>query len=175
MTSSAQPVLQIEGLGLDIGPVSVVDGVDLRLAPGRILALVGESGCGKSLTALSVLNLLPSAVTRRRGSIRLAGRELAGLDEQTMRTLRGREASVIFQEPVASLNPLMRVGDQVAEVLDIHRPASRQRHAEEVLEMLAKVGIPDPAAAVPLRAVRRDVPARDDCRGLGGAAPVADR
>ncbi|MFM1854914.1 MAG: hypothetical protein RLZ83_223 [Pseudomonadota bacterium] len=145
MTSSAQPVLQIEGLGLDIGPVSVVDGVDLRLAPGRILALVGESGCGKSLTALSVLNLLPSAVTRRRGSIRLAGRELAGLDEQTMRTLRGREASVIFQEPVASLNPLMRVGEQVAEVLDIHRPASRQRHGEEVLEMLAKVGIPDPA------------------------------
>jgi peptide/nickel transport system ATP-binding protein len=144
MTTASEPVLRIEGLGLDIGAVSVLDGVDLHLAPGRILALVGESGCGKSLTALSVLNLLPSAVSRRRGSIQLAGRELVGLEEPALRDVRGREASIIFQEPVASLNPLMRVGEQVAEVLDIHQPGSPHSRADQVLEMLAKVGIPDP-------------------------------
>lgn len=144
MIMGAESALEIDALGLDIGAASVVDGVDLRLAAGRILALVGESGCGKSLTALSILNLLPSAVTRRRGRIRLAGRDIAALDERALRDVRGREASIIFQEPVASLNPLMRVGEQVAEVLQIHQPDNRQRHADAVVEMLAKVGIPDP-------------------------------
>ena len=141
---TSDPVLEIRGLGLDIGASSVVDGVDLCLHPGQILALVGESGCGKSLTALSVLNLLPSAVSQRRGSIRLAGRELTGLDERAMRSIRGTEASMIFQEPVASLNPLMRVGAQVSEVLQIHRPALKD-HRAMALDMLARIGIPEPA------------------------------
>ena len=107
--------------------------------------MVGESGCGKSLTALSILKLLPSAARLTRGRITLEGRDLASLDEAAMTRLRGDRVSIIFQEPVASLNPLMRVGAQVAEALLLHRGLSRAEAWRRAIAMFARVGISDPA------------------------------
>ena len=137
--------LEVDDLALDIAGSSVVDGVSLRVPAGRILALVGESGCGKSLTALSILNLLPKAARRTRGHIRLAGQDLTGLPESALESLRGKLASIIFQEPVASLNTLMRVGTQVAEALRIHQGLSRADAHTQALAMLERVGIAEPA------------------------------
>jgi oligopeptide/dipeptide ABC transporter ATP-binding protein len=122
----------------------VVDGVSLSIRRGEVLALVGESGCGKSLTALSVLRLLPAAARVAGGSIAMEGTDLLALDEASLRDLRGNRVSVIFQEPVASLNPLVRVGDQVAESLRLHRGASAAAARAEAVAMLARVGIADP-------------------------------
>jgi peptide/nickel transport system ATP-binding protein len=141
----AAPLLAIEGLGVEIGGVAVVDGVTLRLRAGRVLALVGESGSGKSLTALAVLGLLPGVARRTGGRILLEGRDLAAMDEAGLARVRGDLASVVFQEPVASLNPLLRVGDQVAEALRLHRGLSGREAWAEAVRMLATVGIPDAA------------------------------
>ena len=139
------PLLSVQDLVIRIAGVNVVDGVSLAVAEGRILAIVGESGCGKSLTALSLLQLLPRAAQIADGRILLEGQDLTALDEPALRALRGDRASIIFQEPVASLNPLMRVGEQVAEALRIHRGLSRAQAQQEAIAMLAQVGIPDPA------------------------------
>ncbi|HEY9346836.1 MAG TPA: ABC transporter ATP-binding protein, partial [Inquilinus sp.] len=138
------PLLAIEGLKVAIGGRSVVDGVSLSIGRGEVLALVGESGCGKSLTALSVLRLLPAAARVAGGAIAMEGTNLLALDEASLRDLRGNRVSVIFQEPVASLNPLVRVGDQVAESLRLHRGASAAEAHSEAVAMLARVGIADP-------------------------------
>ena len=139
------PLLSNEGLSLSAGSISLVDQVSLAVEPGQILALVGESGCGKSLTALSVLGLLPQVIRRTAGRIVLDGQELSAMGENGLRDIRGRLASFIFQEPVASLNPLMRVGEQVAEALRIHQGLRGRAAEAAALEMLARVGIPDPA------------------------------
>jgi len=138
------PLLAIDGLRVAIGGRSVVDGVSLSIGRGEVLALVGESGCGKSLTALSVLRLLPAAARVAGGAIAMEGTDLLALDEASLRDLRGNRVSVIFQEPVASLNPLVRVGDQVAESLRLHRGASAADARAEAVAMLARVGIADP-------------------------------
>ncbi|WP_343711957.1 ABC transporter ATP-binding protein [Inquilinus sp.] len=138
------PLLAIDGLRVAIGGRSVVDGVSLSIGRGEVLALVGESGCGKSLTALSVLRLLPAAARVAGGAIAMEGTDLLALDEAALRDLRGNRVSVIFQEPVASLNPLVRVGDQVAESLRLHRGASAAEARAEAVAMLARVGIADP-------------------------------
>ena len=122
MGSEAVPVplsavLSVKDLVIRIAGVNVVDGVSLAAAEGSILAIVGESGCGKSLTALSILQLLPGAAQIAGGKIHLEGAELTAMDEAELRQVRGNRASIIFQEPVASLNPLMRVGAQVEEAL----------------------------------------------------------
>jgi len=145
MSGSANPMLAIEGLAIEIDGNRIVDGVSLGVETGRILAIVGESGCGKSLTALSVLGLLPGAARVADGSIRLGGRELTGLSEAELSQVRGNDAAIIFQEPVASLNPLMRVGEQVEEALLLHRGLSRAAAREEAIAIMARVGIPDPA------------------------------
>ncbi|RYE31569.1 MAG: ABC transporter ATP-binding protein [Hyphomicrobiales bacterium] len=145
MTSSPNPMLAVEGLAIEIDGNRIVDGVSLSVETGRILAIVGESGCGKSLTALSVLGLLPGAARISSGSIRLDGRELTGLSEAELSQVRGNDAAIIFQEPVASLNPLMRVGEQVEEALLLHRGLSRAAAREEAIAIMARVGIPDPA------------------------------
>jgi peptide/nickel transport system ATP-binding protein len=145
MSKRADPMLAIEGLAIEIDGNRIVDGVSLSVGTSRILAIVGESGCGKSLTALSVLGLLPSAAKVSAGSIRLGGRELAGLSEAELSQVRGNDAAIIFQEPVASLNPLMRVGEQVEEALLLHRGLSRAEAREEAIAIMARVGIPDPA------------------------------
>jgi peptide/nickel transport system ATP-binding protein len=144
MPLDAPPLLAIDGLRVAIGGRSVVDGVSLSIRRGEVLALVGESGCGKSLTALSVLRLLPAAARVAAGTIAMEGTDLLALDEASLRGLRGNRVSVIFQEPVASLNPLVRVGDQVAESLRLHRGASAAAARAEAVAMLARVGIADP-------------------------------
>ena len=138
-------MLSVEDLAIAIDGHRIVDGVSLSVASGRILAIVGESGCGKSLTALSMLGLLPKAAQVAGGTIRLGERTLTALSEAEMAQVRGNDAAIIFQEPLASLNPLMRVGAQVEEALLLHRGLSRSAAREEAIATMARVGIPDPA------------------------------
>jgi oligopeptide/dipeptide ABC transporter ATP-binding protein len=141
-------LLEVRGLGVGFetgsGRVRVVQGLDLEVAPGEVLGIVGESGSGKSVTALALMRLLGPA-GRVEGSVRLDGRELLELGEEEMRSVRGREMSMIFQEPMTSLNPVYRVGFQVAEALEAHRLASRRAAAARAVELLDLVGIPDPS------------------------------
>lgn len=139
-----KPLLAIDDLRIAIAGVDVVDGVSLAAGQGRILAIVGESGCGKSLTALSILRLLPKAALITDGRIDLEGTDLIRVSDSDLQAIRGNRASIIFQEPIASLNPLMRVGSQVAEALRLHRGLSREAARREAVAMLASVGIPDP-------------------------------
>jgi peptide/nickel transport system ATP-binding protein len=136
--------LSVRDLTLGIGGASVVDGMAFDVAPGEVMALVGESGCGKSLTALAAMRLLPRAVTRVRGRVDLAGVDLYARSEREVRRLRGRKISMIFQEPLAALDPLSTVGAQVAEGTGLHGAAARQA----VLAMLEEVGISDPARRI---------------------------
>jgi oligopeptide/dipeptide ABC transporter ATP-binding protein len=129
------------------GTVHAVKGVSLSLERGEILALCGESGCGKSVTALSVPRLLPPR-TRLSGSIRLDGQELTTLSEREMRQVRGKDVSVVFQEPMTSLNPAFTVGFQIAEVLRQHENLSRRAARARAVELLELVGMPDPARRV---------------------------
>ncbi|GAA1145326.1 ABC transporter ATP-binding protein [Microbacterium natoriense] len=126
------------------GAVDAVKGIDLEVRPGEVLALVGESGSGKSVTAMAILKLLPrtAAVT---GSIRLAGRELLPLREAEMNGIRGAEISMVFQEPMTALNPSMRIGDQITEAILNHGGVSKADAWERAVEMLGRVGIPDPS------------------------------
>ena len=140
-SASARPLLQIEGLRLSLGPHEILHGLDLSLAPGEILGLVGESGSGKSLTALSVLGLLPRGA-RCSGSIRLDGEELLGRPERALDALRGRDIGMVFQEPMTALNPLMSIGDQVAEVVRLHRKVSRAQALAQARRALDRAGLP---------------------------------
>jgi oligopeptide/dipeptide ABC transporter ATP-binding protein len=142
-------VLRIEDLRThfftDEGVARAVDGVSLSVGRGRTLGLVGESGCGKSMTALSVLRLVPSPPGRIvSGRISLAGEDILGLSEIDMRAVRGRLASMIFQEPMTSLNPVFTIGNQVTEAVRIHTGMSRADATRTAVEYLTKVGIPAP-------------------------------
>jgi oligopeptide/dipeptide ABC transporter ATP-binding protein len=141
-------LLEIKGLktcfDTDRGVVRAVDGVSFSIKPGRTLGVVGESGCGKSVTALSILRLLPKPVGRiAAGSIRLRDRDLLALSEREMRSVRGNDISMIFQEPMTSLNPVFTVGDQIAEPLMLHQQMNRRRAMDRAVEMLQVVGIPN--------------------------------
>ncbi|RAI02033.1 peptide ABC transporter ATP-binding protein [Acuticoccus sediminis] len=140
----ADPVLVVENLVTEIGGRPVVDRVSLSVMPGEVVAIVGESGSGKSLTALSVMGLLPAAAKATSGHVRLDGDDLLTRSEAQMRALRGVALSMIFQEPIASLNPLLPVGEQVAESLVVHGAASGREAARQAVEMLRRVGIPQP-------------------------------
>src|SRR5215813_9695596 len=127
------------------GIVRAVDGVSFHVTPGETLAVVGESGCGKSVTALSVLRLIPSPPGRIvSGTIRFAGRDLLGLSEAEMRQVRGNEISMIFQEPMTSLNPVLTIGRQIAETLSLHQGLSRNVALARAVDMLRLVHIPEP-------------------------------
>jgi len=141
----AEAALALKALTVEIGGIPIVDRLDLSVQPGEILAIVGESGCGKSLTAFASTRLLPSAARIAGGEIRLGSTDLAALSEVEMQQRRGNKISMIFQEPVASLNPLMPVGQQVAESLRIHRGMDAKTAYAAAIEMLTQVGIPDPA------------------------------
>jgi len=146
--SSPEPVLEVEGLKVYFhtldGVVRAVDDVSWTLHGGEILGIVGESGCGKSISALSVMGLVPSPPGRTEaGSIRLEGKELVGLDEQAMRRIRGNRISMIFQEPMTSLDPVMRIGRQIAEPLILHQGMSRSAAHARAIELLERVRIPE--------------------------------
>jgi peptide/nickel transport system ATP-binding protein len=127
------------------GIVKAVDGVDFSVAKGETLAIVGESGCGKSMTALSLMRLIPEPPGRIvSGSVKLAGRDLLQLSEQEMRSVRGNEISMIFQEPMTSLNPVMTIGKQIGEALILHRGLDRKQAFARAIEMLGMVKIPEP-------------------------------
>ena len=132
--------LQVSDLRLAIGGVNVVDGIAFSVAPGEVMALVGESGCGKSLTAQALLRLLPRQVRQTGGRILLEGEDITTLPERRLRQIRGRRISMIFQEPQAALDPLSPVGAQVREASGLASVAAR----EAVRRMLAEVGIADP-------------------------------
>jgi len=127
------------------GVVRAVDGVSLRVLPGETLAIVGESGCGKSVTALSILRLIPSPPGRIvSGSIRFDGRDLLALSEAAMRDVRGNDISMIFQEPMTSLNPVLTIGRQIAETLILHQGLDARAALAKATAMLRLVQIPEP-------------------------------
>jgi len=142
-------LLQISGLSVEFpgnpDPVRVVDGVSFALEQGETYALVGESGCGKSITALSILRLVePAEIVA--GRVELEGRDLMGLTEKEMRHVRGARIGLVFQEAAAALNPVMRIGSQVSEAIRVHGSTSRKAAWERVVELLRMVALPDPEA-----------------------------
>ncbi|NOY13267.1 MAG: ABC transporter ATP-binding protein [Deltaproteobacteria bacterium] len=126
------------------GLVKAVNDISFTIDQGETLALVGESGCGKSMTALSLLRLLPEPGRVVNGEIRLSGHDLLMLPDIEMRRIRGNEISMIFQEPMTSLNPVFRIGEQIAEVLRLHEGASPRQALDKAAELLVLVGISDP-------------------------------
>jgi peptide/nickel transport system ATP-binding protein len=144
-----QPILEVDDLRIAFvsrdGIVRAVDGVSWQLQPAEMLGIVGESGCGKSVTAMSVLKLLPGPPTMyASGSIRFRGEELLTASEARMRELRGNAISMIFQDPMTSLNPVLTIGEQIAEVLILHQNLAKRAAWNRAGEMLDIVGIPDP-------------------------------
>ncbi|MCW5721623.1 MAG: ABC transporter ATP-binding protein [Devosia sp.] len=147
-TERGAPLLEIEDLRVAVRgrtELEVLRGLSLRIWPGETLAVVGESGCGKSITSLSVMGLLPEALQQIGGQLRFAGTILPTGDNAAMRKVRGRRIGMVFQEPMSALNPVIRIGDQVAEVILEHEDISRAAAMERVVELLAQVGLPDPA------------------------------
>jgi peptide/nickel transport system ATP-binding protein len=135
-------LLSVRDLTVAIGAAAPVDGVSFEIGAGETFALLGESGCGKSLTALALMRLLPEAARIAAGSVQFSGQELCALTEAQMRGVRGGKIAMIFQEPGASLNPVMTIGAQIAEALKFHTGKAQD---EKIVELLAAVGIPDPA------------------------------
>jgi peptide/nickel transport system ATP-binding protein len=147
---NAETVLEVEGLQTylftRLGVVKAVDDVSFSIRRAETLAIVGESGCGKTMTALSLLRLVPSPPGRIvSGSIKIDGRDLVTLDEAEMRDIRGNEISMIFQEPMTSLNPVMTIGHQISETIRLHEDLSKAAAMQKAIEMLRLVKIPEPA------------------------------
>jgi peptide/nickel transport system ATP-binding protein/oligopeptide transport system ATP-binding protein len=151
-TADPTPVLEVSGLctwfHTDAGIGRAVDGVSFQLRRGETLGLVGESGCGKSVTALSVLRLVSPPGRIEAGQIRLRGRNLLDLPEEEMRQVRGDEIAMIFQEPMTSLNPVLTCGYQIAEAVSLHQDVSRSEARSRAIDMMGKVGIPAPEQRV---------------------------
>ena len=141
-------VLEVEGLQTEFhlrgATVTAVDGVSFSVAEGECVGLVGESGCGKSTTGLSIMKLLPGVGHVTGGAVRLAGRDLTQLDERAMRQVRGNDVAMIFQDPMTSLNPTWTIGRQIAEVVQLHREVTRKEALERAHEVLTLVGMPRP-------------------------------
>ncbi len=149
----AEPLLDIRALQTrftsEEGSFNAVDGVSFSIPPARTLGVVGESGCGKSVTALSVMRLVADPPGRIvGGEIRYRGRNLLELSEEQMRHIRGNRISMIFQEPMTSLNPVFTVGEQIAEAIRLHQGLDRKAARERAVQMLQKVGIPAPEERV---------------------------
>ncbi len=143
-----QTLLRVEGLttvfATPTGPLTAVDGVDLTVSRGEVVAVVGESGCGKTMLALSILGLVPPPGRIVAGRAELGGVDVLALPESQRRQVRGKRAAMIFQEPMTALNPVLTIGEQVAEPLRVHAGASRRESLAAAEAMLARVGLPDP-------------------------------
>ena len=147
--SDSEPVLELRDLRTYFdtrdGVVKAVDGLNFALKPGEVLGIVGESGCGKSVTSLSIMRLLPTPPVRfASGEILYKGRDLLGLSEAEMRRVRGNEISMIFQDPMTSLNPVLTIGEQLTEAIMLHQHLSQRDAEERAEEMLRLVHIPEP-------------------------------
>ena len=143
------PVLEVDDLRVRFQrrgePATLaVDGVSFAVAPGETVGLVGESGCGKSVTSLATMGLLPKRGVQVTGSVRLDGQELLGAGDRTLRKLRGKDMAMVFQDPLSSLNPTVTIGVQVTEVLAAHRGMKGDAAKAEAVDLLDRVGIPDP-------------------------------
>ena len=148
-TDTAQPLLSIQNLKTYLftskGIVKAVDAVSLDIKRGEIVGLVGESGSGKTMTALTIMRLLPTPPAKIvGGKILMEGKDLANISEDQMREIRGSKISMIFQDPLTSLNPLMKIGPQISEVIRVHGNASKEEQAARAIELLDLVGIPEP-------------------------------
>src|SRR5438309_1126567 len=148
-SSILEPLLSVSDLRVyfntDDGVVKAVDGVSLEIAAGETLGLVGESGCGKSVTAYSILKLLPVPPAEYAGGqIRFQGSDMLALEDKAMRRIRGNLISMVFQEPMSSLNPIMSIGAQITEAIREHRRTSRREARESAIDMLRRVGISSP-------------------------------
>ena len=141
-------LLELQGLKThfftEAGVVRAVDGVTYRIPHGKTLGVVGESGCGKSISALSILRLIPDPGKIVEGQVLFDGNDLSTLSEAEMRAIRGNRISMIFQEPMTSLNPVFTVGNQIAEAIILHEKATRDEARRRTIELLQKVGIPSP-------------------------------
>jgi peptide/nickel transport system ATP-binding protein len=148
----AENLLEVENLQTHFrtpdGINRAVDGVSFHVEAGETLAVVGESGCGKSVTAMSLLRLIPEPPGKIAGSVRFQGKELLALSEKEMRAIRGNDISMIFQEPMTSLNPVLTVGRQIGETLRLHQGLDKSAADARAVEMLTLVGIPEPARRV---------------------------
>jgi peptide/nickel transport system ATP-binding protein len=145
---SAEPLIEINDLNVRFvtshGTVQAVEGLSYSVRPGEMVAIVGESGSGKSVSALAVMRLLPEGTARTKGSVRFGGRELLQLSDEEMRRIRGREIAMIFQEPMTSLNPVLKIGLQIMEPLTIHLNMDQAAARARAIELLTLVGITDP-------------------------------
>src|SRR6478752_9672082 len=152
MPEPAGPLLQVEGLRVafrtEAGLVRAVDGIDFSVDAGEVLGIVGESGSGKSVTVMSIMRLIrdPNAVFE--GEVIYKGRDLLKLETSQMRSVRGSEIAMIFQDPMTSLNPVYRVGWQIAEQVRAHEPMSKAQAHRRAIELLDAVGIPNPKQRV---------------------------
>lgn len=148
---SAEPLLAVRDLRVTFGrrgeePFRAVDGISFDVRPGQTVGLVGESGCGKSVTSLAIMGLLPQRGNTVEGAAVFDGEDLLTLSRSQMRDRRGREIAMIFQDPLSSLNPVVQIGRQVTEVMERHQGLSRREATPKAAELLERVGIPDPKA-----------------------------
>jgi len=152
-SNTQQPILTVENLAVefstDKGDVRAIDGISFDVMPGEALAIVGESGCGKSVSSLAIMGLVPSPPGKIiDGSIKFKGRELVGLDEKQYRQVRGNDISMIFQEPMTALNPVLKISTQMVDVIRLHSQLNRADAKKRAIEMLETVGIPAPAMRI---------------------------
>ncbi len=151
--TTGKPILEVDDLRTYFytrdGVVRSVDGVSFSVSEGETLAIVGESGCGKSVTSLSILRLVASPPGKIvSGSIRFHGKDLLGFSDAEMRDIRGDKISMIFQEPMTSLNPVLTIGRQIGEVLELHRHCTKEEARIRILELLKMVNIPEPESRI---------------------------
>ncbi|MBI4762365.1 MAG: ABC transporter ATP-binding protein [Chloroflexota bacterium] len=150
--NESKPLLEVKGLKTyfytEDGIVRAVDGVDFEVYPGEVLGLVGESGCGKSVTSLSIMRLISKPGRVEAGQILLDGENLLEFSEDEMIKVRGNRISMIFQQPQTALNPVFKVGDQLAEVLNVHQDLGKEAGWKRAIELLRMVGVPDPERRV---------------------------
>src|SRR5437879_10790193 len=152
MMASAKPVLDVQGLTVRLpggaDRTNAVENISFAVAPGEIVCMVGESGSGKSVTAHAIMGLLPREVAATAGRVLLDGDDLMKKSPGALRRLRGDRMAMIFQEPMTALNPVMRVGEQIAEVLAIHTDFDDQARRARVLDIIAAVQLPDPGRLI---------------------------